>query len=467
MAKEQRTGPMRAGAAQVDITPWEGVQLAGAVGMYRPAKLVDDPLYAKALVLECEGRKLCFVALDLTIVTRQYSSRIRQAAAERFGFDPDAVMVHAIQTHSAPSLGHFMFDEDFEGIPPEDEWMLGGNESYYSSIVERIIEAIEKADGALQPVRIGIGSGIEGRLAFNRRAVMRDGSVSMPWRRWREPLGPTEIRYIEGPIDPELGVMCLRTDSLHIPAMMVNYTCHPVHVFPKPIVSADWPGALAAELRKAYGGECIPIVLNGACGNINPWPPFDPDYVEDHRRMGRILAETAGKVVETLTFEREGTLDWGVTHLPIPIREVPPEELEEARRILAEHPQPLWTDEGRTQVDWKWMRAAQLLSVHLIREREGTLDYEIQAFRIGNAAFVGLPGEPFVEGGLRIKLASPAYPTYIVHDVNQYVGYLPTKEAFKRGGHEVATTYWSKLIPEALDMVVEAATELLNELFQP
>jgi hypothetical protein len=182
--------------------------------------------------------------------------------------------------------------------------------------------------------------------------------------------------------------------------------------------------------------------------------------------MGRILAETAGRVVENLEFKEECVLDWGVRHLPIPIREVPSKELEDARKILADHPQPLWTGEGQTQVDWEWMRAAEVFSVHLIREREQDFDYEIQIFRVGDTAFVGLPGEPFVEGGLQIKLSSPTYPTYVVHDVNQYIGYLPTKQTFERGGHEVATTYWSKFVPEALDMVVETAVELLNEMFQ-
>jgi hypothetical protein len=93
------------------------------------------------------------------------------------------------------------------------------------------------------------------------------------------------------------------------------------------------------------------------------------------------------------------------------------------------------------------------------------LDYEIQVFRIADAAFLALPGEPFVEGGLRIKIASPTYPTCVVHCTNQYVGYIPTKDAFDRGGHEVNTTTWSKLVPEALDMIVDASTVLLRGLF--
>jgi len=47
------------------------------------------------------------------------------------------------------------------------------------------------------------------------------------------------MRYLEGPIDPEVGVVCFRDGSLNMRSLLVNYTCHPVHVFPKPVVSAD------------------------------------------------------------------------------------------------------------------------------------------------------------------------------------------------------------------------------------
>jgi len=458
--------PLRAGAAQVDITPKAGIQLAGAVGQHRPARLVADPLYARALVIECNGQKLCLVSLDLTIITRQYSARIRQAAADRFGLEPGAVMVHATQTHSAPALGHFMLSDDFEGIPPEFDWLRGGDERYHPFAEQRIIEAIGLANDSLQAVQVGSASGVEGRMAFNRRAVMRDGSIGMPSGRWDGPLGPTEILYIDGPIDPEVGVLCLRTESLQFPALLVNYTCHPVHVFPKPIVSADWPGALAEALQKEYGRQCVPLVLNGPCGNINPWPPFEPHYVRDHRRMGEVLAATVASVVETLTFKEKAIVDWRVKNLKIPIRAIDPAGLGEARKVLAEYPRPVWADEERTHVDSKWVRAAGLLDLYNLQQRCPLYDYEIQVFRVGDTALVGLPGEPFVEGGLRIKLASPTYPTYVVHDVNHYVGYLPVKEAFERGGHECSTGNWSRLVPEALDIVVDAAVELLRELFQ-
>jgi hypothetical protein len=67
---------------------------------------------------------------------------------------------------------------------------------------------------------------------------------------------------------------------------------------------------------------------------------------------------------------------------------------------------------------------------------------------------------------LEIKIGSPAQHTFVAHCVSQYVGYLPTREAFKRGGHEVDFSYWAKMAPEALEIVVQNAVGLLKELFQ-
>lgn len=457
---------LEVGASQLDITPKFGVQLAGAVGIRRPAKLIADPLYAKALVLKYEDRKACILALDVTIITERYTKLIRESA-KHFGFDPGSIMVHAVQTHSAPSVGHFMFDDDFKSIGKEFDWVRGGDEEYSLFVVQRAVDAIKTANDSLQPVNVGVASGIEGRVAFNRRAVKQDGSVNMPGPRWQDPLGPKWIRYLEGPIDPELGVICFQNESMQMIAIVVHYTCHPVNVFAKevPIVSADWPGALSDKLRNTYGRNCVPLVLNGACGNINPWNPFDPNYVPDHLSMGATLAETTQKVTETIEFENINCIDYGVKRIQIPIRELTKDEIEFSQKMLKKHPEIMWADSHKTRVDWNWMRAASLESVNLCRQRDRQLSYEIQVIRIGKIAIVGLPGEPFVEGQLRIKISSPTYPTYVAHATTQYVGYLPTKEAFKRGGHEVATSYWSKLIPEALDMAVDGAIELLNEVF--
>jgi neutral ceramidase len=466
MKPSGESGPLLAGAAQVEITPPAGTHVAGAVCSFRPAEAVLDPLYAKAVVLESEGQRIALVSLDITIITEEWSARLREGA-RKLGLDPTAVMVHAIQTHTAPGVGHFMLDPDFPALPAELEWVHGGQEAYAEFAIERATQALEQALDALEPVQVAAGSALRDGLAFNRRAVMRDGSVSMlgSYSSIQYPLGPPGVRYAEGPTDPEVGVVCLRNSKLQMVAMLLHFSCHPVSLFPWPVISADWPGTWAQGVQERFGPQCVGLVLNGSCGNLNPWQWLQPDVRSDHRVMGRALAETTEKTVTTLNFSDGAQLDHRLTHLPIPLREMPPETRESVQKTMEEHPQPVWSSQEPLVADWEWFHAASLWSVELARKRSPELLYEIQAFRVGDTALVGLPGEPFSEGQLALKIASPTYPTYVAHCTSQYVGYIPTREAISRGGHEGTLSYWSKLAPEALDMIVERSTELLKEMF--
>ena len=451
-----------AGAAKRDITPPPGTHLAGLVGKSRPAETFLDPLYARVAVFQSGERKLCIISIDVTFINRGYTAKIREAA-RLLGFEAEAVMVHATQNHNAPPVGRFLLDDDFP-LAPEWSWIAFGNDEYDTFVIRQIIDALQDANKALQPVEIGVGSGFEGRVAFNRRGVMRDGNVMMPGYQWPQPLGWTQITYLEGPIDPELGVLAARDSSSNLVTALLNYTCHPVHLFTQPggVVSADWPGVLCDALSD---GNATPLTLNGPCGNINPWNLFDPDYKEDHIGMGNLLADTARKVIGLLEWKKDAALDWKIRRIKLPIREVPDDRSEQSEQILSKHPEPFFAEGEDDQVDWGWMSAALARSVELERRRAPELDYEIQVLRIGDAAFVGLPGEPFVEGALAIKLASPTYPTYVVHATSHYAGYIPTREAFARGGHEVALSSWAKLEPQSLEMIIENATDLLHEVF--
>lgn len=456
--------PLAAGAARVDITPPLGTHLSGDVGRHRPATGVLEPTYARALVLQSGERRCCLLVLDVTLLTAAETARLRQAVQELWGGAEADTIVCATQTHSAPGLGKFMLDPGFPPPPPEAEWLWGGEAAYTEWAVERATEAVRLAVADLEPVEVGAGSGVEGRLAFNRRAVGKDGTVGMPGRTWPEPLGPTWISHLEGPIDPELGVIALRGAG-GLKCLLVHYTCHPVHVFPRTEVSPDWPGALCEELEQAYGAGCTALVLNGACGNLNPWPPFEHEYANDHRRMGRLLAETARRVVAGLHYQPEVELAAVRQVLPLPLRRVSDAELAEAQRVLSAQPGPAFTAADHGAVTAEWVAAASLYSVYLQAYREGYLPYEVQALRLGKVGLLALPGEPFVEGQLQIKLQSPAELTYIAHCASQYVGYVPTAEALGRGGHEVQTRYWAKLQPAALRSIVGTAAEVLGRLF--
>lgn len=476
IAHTGKKGLLQAGAATVDITPEAGTHLAGSgMGDRRPAQSVLDPLYARAAVFELNGRKLCILAMDLCIITEQFTARIRRVAKTKFGFEPEAVMVHAIQTHSAPSCGCFMLDPDFPlRTTPSTEYLWGMETPYFERAVAGALQAIAQAQARLEPVKIAAGSAVKDRLAFNRRGITRDGSICMPWPAGsrQQPLGPTHLRYMEGPTDPEVAIFGARREDLSLVAMVLHHTCHPVNVFGDRnsyrSVSADWPGAWASAMQAAFPA-CAPLVLNGCCGNINPWDPFDPDFVMDHRRMGRELALTAQKVVGTLTFEDAVVLDWKTRILSLPYRDIPQARRVEVDKILAENPQPKWRTDGVADIDPQWFLAASTRSIDYLRQRNRDFfPYELQVMRVGDTAFVGLPGEPFVEGQLAIKIGSPAKTTIVAHCTSHYVGYVPTRDGAARGGHEAnpECTYWAKLAPGALDIIVAEVIGMLKEVFR-
>jgi len=138
-------------------------------------------------------------------------------------------------------------------------------------------------------------------------------------------------------------------------------------------------------MRQTYGSACIPLVLNGACGNIGPFPAFDTGYAldpTDHRAMGRVLAETARKVTASLSFRDDVTLDWKTQRVRLPLRVADPAQLAADRRTLENDPQPPWADEAHTGVREDWMLAASRLSAHMQQQREDAIDYEIQVLRV-------------------------------------------------------------------------------------
>jgi hypothetical protein len=53
----------------------------------------------------------------------------------------------------------------------------------------------------------------------------------------------------------------------------------------------------------------------------------------------------------------------------------------------------------------------------------------------------------------------------VASNANGYVRYVPTPRALERGGCETVTGTNSKLVPEALDVIVDNAAELLGSLF--
>jgi neutral ceramidase len=91
---------------------------------------------------------------------------------------------------------------------------------------------------------------------------------------------------------------------------------------------------------------------------------------------------------------------------------------------------------------------------------------EVQGLRIGPLGIATNGSEYFVEYGLRIKQASPHRFTWFVGYANEYIGYVPTAQAFVGGGYEPRTARSSKLAPDGGQKLVEGAIKALNRVVE-
>lgn len=93
----------------------------------------------------------------------------------------------------------------------------------------------------------------------------------------------------------------------------------------------------------------------------------------------------------------------------------------------------------------------------------GSQPAEVQALSIGNISIVGVPAEYFVEHGLRIKEKTWPRHTLVASCTNGMVGYVPTRDAFARGGYETTFAGTSRLAPEASDILADVAVEIIGK----
>lgn len=465
-----------AGFGSWDITPPLGTHLAGdAMGVYRPAQTVKNPLYAKASVFQSGGKTICIIGMDVIIVTEPYSNYIKDKITAEFDIDRDAIMVFAIQSHSAPSVGGLMLDEEYPlQFPPDKEFISGTSTPYSQAASDGAVEAARVAFANVRPLSMEVKSGLVHGQAFCRRAVTKNGGMLMPFppgnTRLRNPFGPDDILYIEGPADDEVGVACFRDDEMNLISALLHFTCHPVNLFCTPhtrsAISPDWPGTWSEQLQAMTGMDVIPTVLNGCCGNINPMNPFEQDQVLDVDEMGAALEEMAEKLIYSMKFDgtQDAVIDYKTFAVPCEYRDIPQERLDEVERLLD-------CDGYRAEPDGSanqdWFLAASTKSIEYTKKREPLFQYVVQVFRIGDLAVVSMPGEPFTEGQLSIKLRSDAAFTYVTHCATKYCGYIATRDAFKFDGHETnyKYTFWAKLKEDSLEKISDRIVEEINAMF--
>jgi hypothetical protein len=420
--------PLRAGFAEIDITPPIGTKKIGWLEDIT-IESIRDPLRAHVSVLECDGQSAAFIQLDTLSIRWTQVNDIRQRVERDYGFPGDLLMVCATHNHAGPAIANV--------------WPIGREEKYVETMIRKIVKAFGAALDNRKPAQFGFGSTLEWEVPRNRRFVTRDGTV----KTHPGPAHIPNILYREGPVDPEVAVLAFRNEYGEPLGCLVNFACHPTHEGGSTVASAGYPGVLADEMKRR--GVPVTLFLNGACGNISHSDPFQEPHDPTMEEVGAKLAKDVAKVIEEMSWRDSARIDAAMRTIELPYRNVT--EAERKGKVFgAQRFRSDETYEGPQE--------------HLLAKmrKEGRNKAEVQAIFFEETAFVGIPAEYFVEHGLRIK--EETYPAHalVVGHANGMVGYVPTERAFQRGGYETTFLTSSRLAPEAGDMLADTAIELIR-----
>ena len=432
---------LRVGTAAVKITPPAGTPMAGYY-FARGSEDVLDDLYAKAAVLDDGTTRVALVVCDLITLPRMTVLETRQLIEQQTGIPAGHVMLSATHTHTGPSLSRDSARDNQDGGAGDPA------RKYTLELPGRIAQAVAQANEKRVLVQVSYAKESEDRLAFCRRFWMKDGTVG--WNPGK--LNPNIIRPVS-PIDPEVGVVHFETADNKPLLTYVNYAMH-ADTTGGTKISADFPGALARCLAGYKGPDMMTMFANGTCGNLNHYnvqwglPQTSP---AEASRLGTILAGSVLKAYMDLRPVGDTTLRVRSQILQLPLPKVTPEDVEEAKAIVAKGDKA------------KFMEQVKAYKTLDVDKRAGApLEVEVQVITMGDSlAWVSLPGEIFVELGLSIKAASRFAQTHIAELANGSIGYIPNRSAYAEGNYEVES---ARCAEGSGEMLVRVAVKMFEEL---
>jgi hypothetical protein len=467
---------LHAGTGREDITPPIGIaHINWGARTHDVAEGIHLPLWATVLVLKDEHTTLAIADVDLCVIRDADALALREVIAEAVSTTADHVRLSMSHTHAGPP---FAFTE--VGGHPEGPGMELVP-AYRDKVRDALRQAARQAVLALRPARSAAGYG-ESDITVNRRLHLKDRKRTLV------------SQNVDGYTDRTLTVV--RIDALdETPiASIVGYGSHPIILaHQNRQISPDYPGTLKRVFEKIVGGTCI--FLQGCAGDQMPIEGLTGDLGAPER-MGTRLAVDAARaalalrtrpvrprfagIVESgaplglwVDEEVAGAAPRGLAVVErifsLPVRDYTDKDrrIAEAEALLAEvkafdraHGDPaLLADlnyrQKRAVMNAKW---AQMV------EGRRTLEMEMQAMRIGDAALVSVPLEPFAHTGAVIRECSPFPVTQFAGYANGLIGYVPEAVDFPFGGYEVE---WAGPFTEAAaEVLIGEAMITLDALAQ-
>lgn len=447
---------MKCGAYEKVITPALGLLIPGYF-VQRPAEDVLDDLYCKALIFT-EGEELVgFAVADILHVRADHVKKIRERFTAITGAPGEGIMVAATHSHTGQAVE---YNDEFAN--PDPVW----DDIFCQKCADALVMAYNRQKECV----IGFGRDEEHTLAYNRRFWKKDGKVYT----WPGRCNPDNVKEA-APVDPELDVIRIDTTDGEPIAVITNFANH-LDLIGGCKYSADYPGELSRQIKKALGSDVVSVFMNGCCGDVthidyNTTDPYPSDY---YITVGKVMAKKVLDIYKDIETKPEFDLGSASEVREIPRRQPTKEMYEEGKRQLAE-----WASRGGKKEDGgeddEYEKPstgdADLMdlsyakcNVNLYENPILSESPELQVIRIGDIVFNGLPGEMFVELGLDLKARSKFEKNINVELANGCYGYIATRKAFDEGGYEVTLDRYVNMHEDTGDIMINTTLELQEEL---
>ena len=441
-----------AGFSRVNVTPMMGIGLEGYF-IPRCAKGILDELEINTLALSDGERKILLISTDQCMLKADVAKAFQNHISQRVHIPKEAIYIHATHTHTAPFLE----------ASSEDALV----QEYFRFMCRRMEDAATLAMEDLKPTRVGWRIGTAPNIAFIRRFRMKDGSIQT-----NPGVNNPDILEPVGEADERVNVLRFDREGGETIAL-VNFGNHPDVVGGEKI-SADWPGMLRKEVEKILP-QTRCVFFNGAQGDVNhvnvrPQGGDLNDMFLDFdgvsrgyghaRYMARVVTGAVLQAYDKVKYTDAFPIRFMQRTITVPSNMPRAEDMEEARRIGKLH--QAGKDE---ELPYQGMMLTTIVAEaeRMIALEHGpeSFEMELSAVAIGNIAFIGIPGEPFMRVGRELKRAEGwelVLPTCIT---NGYEGYFPVKDAYDEGGYEARSSRFRSGVAE---IITEEGLKLLKEI---
>lgn len=424
-------GLVEVGAAAVEIPADDSMVIAGGISPGR-ATGQEGKLRAVAVVVRPTRSKaskdaVAIVACDVLFVTRDLIDPVLADIEKTLGIPAANILVNATHTHHAPSTARV---HDY-----------GRDEVFCKNMQKAIVDAVRTAyEGASGPCQFDFWLGEESSFGQNSRLLLSDQTIF-----WIGPhddaLRPT------GPFDPELPVLAFRDADKKLRAAIFNHSTHTIGTRQPGVRSPSIYGLACQELEDELGGTfCF---LEGASGSThNLYLKADEGILRMKAAVKDALDQAQPHPVTRLAAIKR--------RFPFRIR-----KFNEAKEDAAVHSYCAKRAPSYAEDITRVFRDQRAVLAPLQGEERTTW---LQVVQIGDVAIVGVPAEYFTRLGQQIKRRSPFRYTYVAELANDWIGYLPNREAFDLGGYQTWTGLHSYAEPGTGEAIVDEVVDMLNEL---